>query len=140
VGDTLIPSTSVEFQTLTTQSAWGDDDVKPNPKVYDDKGNLTIKYWKILELFTRDVRLGNIKIKTHDINFIWNMFQSAGQILILRDGEFEDLFVSMMLTPVSMLETSQSIDGFFRRNFQTIAQEQKYKEEKPKSLFGFSRG
>jgi len=133
----LVPTTGVEFQTLTTQPAWGDEDVEVTPKHETKTGETEILYWKVLSMFTRDWRLGNIKLKTHDLNWIWHQIQAAGQVRLLRNGKFEREFVSMLLPVISMMETSQSIDGFFRKNFQTVKQEQKYSEEqKRRGLFG----
>jgi len=134
-----IPTNSVEFETLTTIPEWGNTkDNDPSDYVsVDEKGSLKKEYYKILGYFTQDERLGNLLPRYHDHNFIWSYLASAGQILLLRDGAFKDVFVSFLLPSVSILETSQSMNMAFRRNSRTMHQQQTYEEKSSGSgVFG----
>jgi len=126
----FIPTSSVEYEVLSLDTLWGDDAINYKPYIMSEemKKKDTSRYWNILNFITRDFRLGNISPRLHDLNWLWNYSGSAGQILLLRNGSFEEVFVAMILPVATTLETSQSIGGFFRKVKQTIHQEQKYED------------
>ena len=119
-----IPTSSVEFETLTTEPAYGD------PSEFDTNAHVdlknvprdTVQYWRILGLLNRDIRLGNLNKNIDDLYWLEDRLTLPAILLSLRDGVFEDMSV-LALAPVSAtIELSQSRDGFFRKNSRTIHQ------------------
>lgn len=133
----FIPTSSVEYEVLSLDTLWGDSAIEYSPYIIKDETptKLETKYWKILNFLTRDFRLGNISPRLHDINFLWSYTSNAGQILLLRNGAFEEVFIAMVLPVATTLETSQSIGGFFRKVKQTIHHEQRYEDTTPSTGF-----
>jgi hypothetical protein len=121
----FVPATSIEFQVLTTNPAFGTEDLEVN-KLFDEQGNIIPS--KVLMFFTRDWRLGNLNPKLHDINYIWHYPSNAVHIALLRNGAFLQVSLMMISTVASMTETSQSIGGFFRKNAQSTYASQEYSE------------
>ena len=130
MSQTVIPSNSVEFETLTTLPEWGKNNSNPDMFIKDKNGKVIgFDPYRALLYFTQDERLANINPKLHDLNFIWSYLATAGQILLLRKGKFKEVFVSVLLPVVSTLETSQSIGMAFRRNARTVHHEQRFEEK-----------
>jgi len=113
-----IPTNSVEFETLTTEPAYGDvKEFDTNPNIdQDGKERATSEVWRILGFLTRDMRLGNIKHSIDDIEYLDDRATLTAALIYFRGGIFEDL-APLALAPVSTtLELSQSRGGFFRKN------------------------
>ncbi len=116
-----MPSNSVEFEVLTTKPTWS-----------QVNGN-----W---ELFTQDMRLSNISPKLFDIHYIWDRFELSDQIMNLRNGRFNDAAKAIAVVGVSMLEVSQGINGFVRKNARSVHSESSsvFREDKKGGFNPFS--
>lgn len=138
----IIPTTSVEFETLTTEPSWGDaNEVDLDIKGEKTKQGLFVKYdelnyWKLLGIFTRDFRLGNISHRVDDIEYLEDMTGLAHTLLNLRGGFFtQQAWIALQRT-TSTLEISQSRSGFMRKNARSVHQTgESITEERKKSGF-----
>jgi hypothetical protein len=123
-----LPGNSVEFETLTTEPDWGKSEVAFDLLVRNKEGQIQrtaegapiLDYWKTLSYFTRDLRLGNIVKSVHDPQFVWSYAELPAQIMLLRGGRLKPWALSTLATTVAMMETSQSLNGFFRKNARTF--------------------
>jgi len=123
----ITPSNSVEFETLTTQPSYPD---VAEPE-FDSK-------LKILSHNVRDIRFGNLSKFSVDIPYLESRNDLVSAFCSFRDGLFRDSLSPFVKSQVvSVIEISQSNNGFFRKNHQTINQnlEQTDKSEKG-GLFG----
>jgi len=120
----VVPATSVEFQTLTTESAYGDVSEVDFNLYTNDKGEETAdpQYWKLLAFYTRDIRLGYLNPKIHDIPYYEDMLGLSHALLNAREGKFQKQSLIALNRVASALELSNSINGFFRKNAQSIHQ------------------
>lgn len=131
----LIPGSSVEFEVLTTEPAWGSLKEVDIDLLTDAEGKPVDNplYWKVLNFFTRDFRLGNINHRHDDLEWLEDRAALAANLLTLRNGAFKDCFVLALAPVTSTVELSQSRQGFFRRNKRTITAEQTTTERTEKS-------
>lgn len=124
----IVPATSVEFQTLTTEPAYGDtDEVDMDVNNNKDKNGGKIElpepdYWKLMSFYTRDLRLGNISHKVYDVEYLEDMLGLTQSLLNVRGGRFKQLSFLALNRVASALEISHNVGGFFRKNAQSIHQ------------------
>lgn len=92
------------------------------------------KLWGLLSYYTRDMRLGNLDKNTYIVATEWLDF--AGDML--RIGLIKS-FLTSLSRVITMLELSQSRNGFLRKRLSTVTQES-YNEfsdkDVKKGLFG----
>lgn len=116
-----VPTNSVEFETLTTEPAWGDPKEFQTDAFFDEdnKPRVVPQYWRILGFLNRDNRLGNLSNMFDDFEWLEDRASLAAAIQHLRNGAFGDL-APLALAPVATtVELSQSRNGFFRKNAKT---------------------
>lgn len=109
----LNPSTSIETEWMKVQPGFhevrtadfGDDAYKPE---------------KVLELLTRDIRLGNFTRRNHDLRWIEDQLSLAQHLLLLRGGVFKKSAIAVMSTVASVTEVSQGIEAKIRTLQRTV--------------------
>ena len=119
-----IPGNSVEFETLTTEPAYGDPKEFDTNPYADNEGNKRAapQYVRILGHHTRDDRLGNISHRIDDLEYLEDRKALVSAFLYPRGGEFSDCAVLAEKEVSSTLQLSQSRGGFFRKNARTFTQ------------------
>lgn len=131
----FIPTTSAEFEYLTTVTTWGDrDEIDVNLNVDKHKdGTETIlkspDWIKSNNFITRDFRLGNLNNRVDDIQYLEDRARLVNVLLVLRPGKFDKQAAVALSQVAAPLELSQSRGGFFRRTAKTVTQESSVKEE-----------
>lgn len=119
-----IPGNSVEFETLTTEPAYGDPkEFDTNPYI-DAQGVLRAfpEHWRILGFLNRDMRLGNIKHRHDDVEWLEDRAGLTAALMTFRQSTFSDLAPLAMAPMAATIELSQSREGFFRKNSRTFRQ------------------
>lgn len=159
------PSSNIDLQLMTTNSVWGESSINkavtdrlkiPGGKIYYKKGdtiqtpqglvkfdedvtiNLDTDYWSLLDVYTRDMRLGNISKKDGEMEYCQYMLDLATDLL---QDDFKAGFTAAIRRLATVLELSQSKGGFLRNKFNTLTYEQYSEEREPpkKGLFGAKR-
>jgi len=123
------PQSDIDLQLLLTDSLWGSGELvnldlvlrKYKAKVVEAEGKKKIvlteqeNLWKLLEFFTRDLRLGNLD--KHELFLVRYDLELATDLLSL--GCYRS-FITCLSRVAGVLETSQSKGGFLRRIIQSI--------------------
>jgi len=109
-----VPTNSVEFETLTTEPAYGD------VKEFDTDVKSPDDAWKALGFLTRDLRMGNITHRHDDVEWLDDRASLVAAILTQRGGAFKDCAVLAHAPVAATIELSQSREGFFRKNARTF--------------------
>jgi hypothetical protein len=165
--DKLRPTNTVDLQVMTTEpfisSEFMSDRIRNRfrnfdyvrdeegnivyQEVKDDKGIihvepkivLTKDYWVGIELFTQDLRLGNVDAS--ELKYIRYNLDLCSDILTCLPETFNKPVFLLLERSVSVIETSQSSKGFLRNLFNTFFSNQKITEEQPKksSFFNFGK-
>jgi len=147
-----MPQSELQYNMLTTESTWGMPEVNPEIKealtevtyaadergnvLRDDEGNpITIEkkqLWDRFAIYTRDLRLGNIQ--GQELVYVNYMLDLAFQLLQKDMYRAASIALGMAAT---VLETSQSKNGFLRRRMNTLTNENIHAELEPpkKKLF-----
>jgi len=121
----VTPSNSVEFETLTTQPSY--------PDVEKEEFDASMK---LLAHNVRDLRFGNLNRFTTDIIYLENRNDLVTALSYFRGGMFRESFAPLVKSQVvSTIELSQSVNGFFRKNHQTINQNIEQNENTQKKGF-----
>jgi len=127
-----LPLNELDLTFMTTEPAWGKEIPeelnyrlsRPIGKAYEDDSGKTVidtePLWGLLAMYTRDLRLGNLSAWNGEIEVCNFWLVMAGDLL--RD-ELIEAFFSAMSRVISMLEISQSKNGFLRKRHGTITQE-----------------
>jgi hypothetical protein len=143
-----IPVNDTEYMSRVTEPGWGkteeiprslDDDLKRRVYYEDEKGNVSFvktSVWAILGIFTRDIRLGNLSELNNELQRTRYYLKFTADLLM--EGVIESSVVTLG-EAVVILETSQSKNGFMRKQSSTITNEQHYEEKGKKSLFDLGR-
>ena len=124
------PMNELDLQLMIVDSEWGQQiapelslklstmGVKPvqsaDGKMYVPKEKL----WGLLSYYTRDMRLGNLDKDSYIISVEW--LEYAGVCLRL---DLVKSFLSSLSMVITMLELSQSRNGFLRKRLGTFTQE-----------------
>jgi hypothetical protein len=156
------PASNIDLQLMTTNSVWGEPSINKavkdklkisGGKIFYKKGDviqtptgflkfeedttieLEADYWSILDVFTRDLRLGNISRKDGEMEYCQYMLDLATDLL---QDDFKAGFTAAIRRLASVIELSQSKGGFLRNKFNTLTYEQYTEEREPpkKGLFG----
>lgn len=107
----LNPSSSIEASWLTVQPGY--DDIQIPSDGFDDPG-------AVLNLLSRDFRLGRLVKKHHDIAWTADRLDVAMGLLLLRGGRFRVQAVAVLATAAAITETGLAVDGFLRRNQRSV--------------------
>lgn len=153
------PSNEIDMQALTTfpyiSSDYLSDRVRNKFRsfdyVYDENGEVvkdgeglpriqvTRDYWANMELFTQDLRLGNLnKDEAEAVRYHVDL---AEDILTTLPESFNKPALIALERAISIVETSQSKGGFLRRMFNTFFSHSSTKDEAPakRSFFGLGK-
>ncbi len=93
--------------------------------------------WSLLSFFTRDMRLGNLSEWSGELQACRYMIELSNDLLVT---DMKTSFAVALSRVATILETSQSKNGFLRKAMNTLRQEHIRQElEAPKkSFFGGS--
>jgi len=141
------PQNELDLALMTTDSVWGKPEVPPGLKAIlskyykttNDKGEegYTIQsLWDSLGFFTRDMRLANLNnIQLEFCNYYLNLAGDCLQEGLIRP------FIICVSRVASILELSQSKNGFLRKRLTTITSETFREEREPpkRNFFGKSK-
>ncbi len=141
-GPSMNPENNLEAAMLITNPVWGSGDevnqefidkiTKTKQKIIEKNGeNFLISekndIWQQLQMFTRDLRLGNLK--NSEVRYCDHYLKLAGDFL--NEGYY-NAFIVCMNRVASKIELSQSHNGFFRNIMKTITRENHEKIENVK--------
>lgn len=142
----LMPSNDLDLNLMLTDSLWGSNliskDLKDKLTRYylskDEKGQPKItmeSYWGLLNFYTRDMRLANLSKWDGELQYCRYYIDLANDYL--QSGMIKPFLISLSRA-VSVMETSQSKDGFFRKISNTLRQEHYNQNLEPpkKGFFG----
>jgi hypothetical protein len=145
-----IPVSELDLSMSLTNTSWGSDDVSPELKdvlskeyiikVKDEKG-VEHEYieksslWGLLTFYTRDIRLGNLGEWNGELAACRFHLKVAGFYLM---SNMIDPFLVRLSKAIAIIETSQSKNGFLRKQMNTLRNEhyQEMIEPKRKAFFG----
>ncbi len=143
-----IPQSDLDFNLMTTDPEWGrasvDMDFKEWLSYYtsqkDKNGQDEIvkkNLWGRLNYYRRDIRLANLS-KWDEIPYVQYYLDLAGDFLA---ADMIEPFLICLSRAATVLELSQSKNGFLRRRMNTFTQEQFKTEMEPKkkSMWGGSK-
>jgi len=142
------PVSDLEYHWLTTETGWGKDatpelktkltKILKEKNIYDPYGEKvedTEQLWGLLSYYTRDIRLGNLSRMNGEVKYVIHWLNLAGDSL--RAG-LPKSFLSAITRAISVIEVSQSVNGFLRRRPQTYTHESVSQQLEPKKrgVFG----
>lgn len=141
-----VPQSDLDFNLMTTDPVWGsqgiDETLKEKLKRatlrYDEHGEPVYdkeELWGLLNFYTRDMRLANLSKFDGEITYVKYYLDLAGDFL---QSDMIQPFIICLSRAATVLELSQSKNGFLRRRMNTFTQEQFKQEMEPpkKKLFG----
>ena len=153
------PSNEIDLQALTTapfiSSDYMSDRIRNKFREFsyipDGKGGVELEedgspkiqitkdLWATMELFTQDLRLGNLN-KDERYYVKYHIDMATDTMTVLPD-RFNKPALLMLSRATSELETSNSKGGFLRRLFNTFFQHSSVKEDAPtkRSFFGLGK-
>jgi hypothetical protein len=125
------PASELDYQSMIMNNDWGSanvsEDLKEALRKYyketNTKGVETIttkSLWGLLSYYTKDIRLGNLSEWNGELTVCRYHLDLAGQLLYA--GMIEPFLVSLSKA-ITIIETSQSKNGFVRKNGNTLRQE-----------------
>lgn len=146
-----IPQSELDLLFKTTESTWGKYEIPQQlkerlTKIYslrnketNEKFDIKDELWSLLSFYTRDLRLSNLSYSQNEIQYCQWYLDFAEDML--QEGYLIP-FITALSRVISVLELAQSKNGFFRRNQNTLIQEQTLRELEPpkKNLLGLSMG
>ena len=146
-----IPQSELDLLFKTTESTWGKFEIPQQlkdrlTKIYqlrnkdtDEKFDIKEELWSLLSFYTRDLRLSNLSYSQNEIQYCQWYLDFAEDML---QEAYLIPFITALSRAISVLELAQSKNGFFRRNQNTLIQEQTIRELEPpkKNLLGLSMG
>lgn len=139
------PINELDLQLMIVDSEWGRD-IAPELRERlveigenlerDSQGRLKVNkshLWGLLSYYTRDMRLGNLDKNAYFVACEWLDF--AGDMI--RIGVVKS-FLTSLSRVITMLELSQSRNGFLRKRLSTFTQEHynEFSDNDKKGLFG----
>jgi len=152
-----LPQSELDYNLMVTDSLWGNpmisEELKEKLRTYfvkkddkgepitDTKGNLiatTETLWGLLGYYTRDMRLANLSFWNGEMEYTRYYLDLAGDFL--QAGMIEPFLISLSRV-ATVLELSQSKNGFLRRRMHTLTTESMSGELEPpkKGLFGTTK-
>lgn len=150
----VMPQSELDFHLMTTDAVWGDPSINPQLRerlnkyflkrdergkpLFDKNGNLigdTSSLWSLLGFYTRDMRLGHLSQWNGELQYCQYFLDLAGDFLQVN---MIDSFITSLSRAATILELSQSKNGFLRKQMNTLRTENLSGEmEAPKKkLFG----
>ena len=153
----MTPQNELDLVMLTTEPDWGKPTINADLRdklsrhirttILDDKGNV-ISYqidkeglWGLLGFYTRDMRLANLSTGHPLKPWMPNELKYCQYYLDLANDFLQEGLIKSFLVCLSrvatILELSQSKNGFLRKNFNTFREEKFSATEEPakRSLF-----
>ena len=140
------PQSDLDLAFMTTDSVWGNPEVSEELKdrlnqtfsTTDEHGvrGITVKsLWGLLGFYTRDMRLANLSVWNNEFAYTQYYLDLTNDLL--QDGKIEPFLIALSRC-ATMLELSQSKNGFLRKNNNTLRTENMQGELEPpkKNLFG----
>lgn len=140
------PTNELDLSLMTTDSVWGKPEVSQELKTRlnrqflanneEGKEETVIEsLWGLLGFYTRDMRLANLSQFNGEVEYCRIYLDLANDLL--QNGNTEPFIIALSRV-ATMLELSQSKNGFLRKNINTFRQETMTGELEPKkkSLFG----
>lgn len=145
-----IPISDLDLQAQLTNPLWGkdlNDQLKAklysiiDKKLDESTGEETVtveNLWNLLNFYTRDMRLANLSLLTGEYEYTRKYLDLAGDCL--SSGYIKG-FITALSRVITILELSQSKNGFFRRRSNTLTNENYISPLEPnkKGLFGGSK-
>ena len=149
-----MPTDEIALTMMNTNSVWGTDDISQDLKdkltknfktietFKDNKGKVitTEKFtkenaWSLLGFYTRDMRLANLSSWDNELVVCRYYIDLANDLL---HEDLLDCFLVSLSRSATILETSQSKGGFFRKIMNTLIQDisETNKEPPKKGFFG----
>lgn len=148
----ITPQSGLDLNLMLTDTMWGSPQVRAQievklksreervkmlarlgkPKTEYDAGDKAAA-WELLAFYTRDMRLANLNPLIGEVQYCQHYIDLAGDLL--RDG-YTEAFATSLARAATLLELSQSKNGFLRKRQNTLTQEhlQGELETKKKSL------
>lgn len=125
-----LPQNDLDMQLMITNACWGRSEVsnelkevlEKNYSVQDENGNIKVSQkslWGLLAFYTRDMRLANLSQWNNELPTCRYMIDLAGDYL--TEGMIEPFMISLSRA-ITIMETSQSKDGFLRKQMNTLTQ------------------
>lgn len=144
-----LPQNDLDLNLMLTNGVWGQNEVSQAlkdklSKYYsevDENGKVTINkqsLWGLLGFFTRDLRLGNLSEFNNELQTCRYMLDLANDLL---NADMIEPFLICLSRVASIIETSQSKNGFLRIKMNTLRQESINQQIEPpkKGFFGGSK-
>lgn len=141
-----LPQNDLDLQFLFTDPAVGKIEVPEEVKEklmqyfveYDEEGRPHItkqSLWGLYGMYTRDMRLANLSEWNNELQTCRYMIDLAHDLLL---NDYPRGFMVALSRAVTIMETSQSKDGFLRRKMNTLTNEHINQNLEPpkKSFFG----
>lgn len=141
-----LPASELDLNLMLTNTLWGNPELSEVIKsklqkgtiVEDEDGNKYIKnedLWGLMSFYSRDLRLANLSTVTGELETVRYMLRLANDYL---QSGFVEPFLICLSEVAGILETSQSKNGFLRKQHNTFTTEQKAQNLEPpkKSLWG----
>lgn len=146
-----LPFTDLDLSMSMINPTWGTAEVSDELKVMlnqlfnaQDEEEKILSLWGLLAYYTRDLRMGNlsrgkgpfVKDEQSEAEFYLNF---AGDLL---ESGYKNSFMVALRRVMTVIELSQSRNGFTRKNMGTVRHETSHKDNTPtkKSLFGVGGG
>lgn len=142
------PISDIDMQYRTIDPTWGKTDV---PQELRDKLSYIVKMrgenggekyleeslWGLLGYYSRDMRMANLSKNNNEFGYCQYYLDLAGDCL--REGYLES-FLTALSRVITVLELSQSKEGFFRKMSNTFRSEQTLETtEHKKSLMNWGK-
>jgi len=152
-----LPQSELDYNLLVTDGLWGNPNISEELKeklrtyfvkkdeegqpITDKQGNIIATQetlWGLLGYYTRDMRLANLSQWNGETNYCQYYLDLAGDFL--QAGMIEPFLISLSRV-ATVLELSQSKNGFLRRRMHTLTTESMSGEIEPpkKGLFGTTK-
>jgi len=148
-GQRTLPTSELDLNMMLTNALWGKTEVPTELKerlnkdfsTVDADGNViitTASLWGLLGFYTRDMRLANLSEWNNELQTCRYMIDLANDYL---SENMVEPFIISLSRAVSIMETSQSKNGFLRKQMNTITQNHKTQNMDPpkKQFFGGSK-
>jgi len=144
-----LPQNDLDMQMMTTNSVWGRSEISPELKerlnryfeVMEEDGEKKFtksSLWGLLGFYTRDMRLANLSYKQNELQYCQHYLDLANDLL---QSDMIEPFLICLSRVATILELSQSKNGFLRKQFNTQTENinQRVDEPPKKKLFGMSK-
>jgi len=147
--DRPLPANDLDLNLMLTDNVWGKNEISVElkeklTKYYlsqNEKGESTLSsdsLWNIFGMYTRDIRLANLSDWNGEIVYVRYYLDLAHDLLL--HNYFKSFMVAMSRA-ITVLESSQSKNGFLRVKQNTLRQEHINQQIEPpkKGFFGGNR-